>query len=53
MLKKWIEIIFIADLSSINGLNLCSYCVNDPVIRFDPIGHFWDYDSNGNPVIVK
>ena len=28
------------DPSSINGLNLCAYCGNDPVNRFDPTGHF-------------
>ena len=29
--------------NSINGLNLYCYCGNDPINRFDPSGHFWDY----------
>ena len=29
-----------ADCEAINGLNLYAYCNNDPVNRFDPIGHF-------------
>ena len=32
---------------SINGLNLYAYCGNDPVNRFDPSGHFWDYILDG------
>ena len=28
---------------AINGVNLYAYCSNDPVNRFDPSGHFWDY----------
>ena len=31
------------DPSSINGLNLYAYCENDPINRYDPSGHFWDY----------
>lgn len=31
------------DPSAINGLNLYAYCGNDPINRYDPSGHFWDY----------
>ena len=30
------------DPESINGLNLYAYCLNNPVINFDPSGHIWD-----------
>ena len=28
-----------ADPESINGLNLYAYCLNDPVMGYDPNGH--------------
>ena len=31
------------DPETIGGLNLYAYCGNDPVNRYDPTGHFWDY----------
>ncbi len=31
------------DPSTIGGLNLYAYCGNDPINRYDPTGHFWDY----------
>ena len=31
--------------SQINGLNLYMYCGNDPVNRFDPTGHSWEWSS--------
>ena len=44
-LCRWIspDSIEYLEPSSINGLNLYVYCGNDPVNRFDPSGHFWDY----------
>ena len=30
------------DPESINGINLYAYCVNNPVMRVDPVGHFWE-----------
>ena len=33
------------DPQSINGLNLYAYCGNDPVNRFDPTGHDWEWSS--------
>ena len=31
------------DIESLTGLNLYSYCANNPVMGVDPTGHFWDY----------
>nr|MBQ8890141.1 hypothetical protein [Clostridia bacterium] len=31
------------DPQSVNGLNLYCYCGNDPVNRYDPSGHAWDW----------
>ena len=33
------------DPQSINGLNIYCYCGNDPVNRFDPSGHAWEWSS--------
>src|SRR5690554_1668106 len=30
------------DPGSVNGLNLYAYCLNNPVMRVDPTGCFWD-----------
>ena len=30
------------DPVTLNGLNLYAYCGNNPVMYFDPTGHFWD-----------
>lgn len=33
------------DPSSINGLNLYCYCANDPVNKYDPTGHSWEWST--------
>ena len=33
------------DPSSINGLNLYVYCGNDPINRYDPSGHSWEWSD--------
>lgn len=33
------------DPESVNGLNLYAYCGNDPVNRFDPTGHDWEWST--------
>ena len=46
-LCRWIspDSIEYLDTESINGLNLYAYCGNDPVNRFDPTGHDWEWSS--------
>ncbi len=43
-LCRWIspDSIEYLDPSSINGLNLYCYCMNDPVNLYDPSGHAWE-----------
>ena len=33
------------DTDTPNGLNLYAYCCNDPVNRFDPSGHDWEWST--------
>ena len=35
------------DYESINGLNLYAYCLNNPVMYYDPTGHSWESFWNG------
>ena len=44
-LCRWIspDSIEYLDPESINGLNLYAYCGNDPINRYDPTGHAWDF----------
>ena len=46
-LCRWIspDSIEYLDPESINGLNLYAYCGNDPVNRFDPTGHDWEWST--------
>ena len=46
-LCRWIspDSIEYLDPQSINGLNLYAYCGNDPVNRFDPSGHAWEWSN--------
>ncbi|MDY2728228.1 MAG: RHS repeat-associated core domain-containing protein, partial [Candidatus Onthovivens sp.] len=48
-LCRWIspDSIEYLDLGGINGLNLYAYCGNNPINRFDPIGHSWESFWNG------
>ena len=38
--------------TNINGLNLFAYCNNDPVNRYDPSGHAWDWAQFGRGLIA-
>ena len=51
---RWIspDSIEYLDPQSINGLNLYSYCGNDPVNRYDPSGHAWDWAQFGRGLIA-
>ena len=51
---RWIspDSIKYLDPESINGLNLYAYCGNDPVNRYDPSGHAWDWAQFGRGLIV-
>ena len=46
-LCRWIspDSIEYLDPESINGLNLYAYCGNDPINRFDPTGHDWEWST--------
>ena len=33
------------DPESINGLNLYAYCGNDPINKYDPTGHSWEWST--------